>query len=70
MAAKYPRFIITVDGQQAGLAWNHCEAWVQSLAMSRPGCVVRCEPTEVSAEVEAGEAGSLPPEPARTEEAN
>lgn len=49
MAAKFPRFIVTVDGQQAGMAWSHDEAWFQSLALWRPGRVVRCEPTLVSA---------------------
>jgi len=67
MAAKYPRFIVSVDGQQAALAWNHCEAWVQSLALSQPGCVVRCEPTEVSVEAEAGDSDPLPPPPDRVQ---
>lgn len=63
MAAKYPRFIITVDGQQAVLAWSHSEAWMQSLALARPGCVVRCEPVEVSVEAEVADPSALPPEP-------
>lgn len=56
MAARYPRFIITVDGEPAGMALNHDEAWLQALALWRPGCVVGCQPTEVSIpEAEPGE---------------
>lgn len=56
MAARYPRFIITVDGQQASMAANHDEAWLQALTLWRPGCVVGCVPTEVSIpEAEPGE---------------
>lgn len=64
MAAKYPRFIIMVDGQQAAQAWSHDEAWTQALALWRPGRVVRCEPTQLSieGEEELGELGAtLPP---------
>ncbi len=63
MAAKYPRFVITVDGQQAALASNHDEAWTQTLALWQPGRRVCCEPTEVSDEDGLGdptEAGQLP----------
>ncbi len=47
MAARYPRFIITVDGREAGTAVNHDEAWMRALALWRPGCTVNCEPTEL-----------------------
>lgn len=63
MAARFPRFIITVDGQQASLAANHDEAWLQALTLWRPGCVVGCIPTEVSIpEVEPGEQAPEPPQ--------
>lgn len=64
MVAKYPRFIITVNAQQAAMAWTHDEAWFQTLALWQRGCVVRCEPTGLSvAEAEAdrpqGEPGEV-----------
>ncbi len=64
MAAKFPRFIITVDGQQAALAWNHDEAWFQTLALWRRGCVARCEPAELVDEEEPGAADAVPGEAA------
>jgi len=41
------------DGQQVAMAWSHDEAWQHALTLAHPGCVVRCEPTEVPIAAEA-----------------